>query len=331
MLGSVWAASCPPEHGPERNAAILDAVNARLFVPFVWCPVSTTRGDYRATFYVVDDVLRIGEPGDVFRVPVSHRLQQQIADLLGVHCPTTKLHDLAWGQAQVKIPPVMLVHSLADQLIMSKTARCYQGSRMIDALLASAGAQPGQLARNLGKTWANSPRLWNARKAKRSLPGMRPGASWGLNYGFHRDSGQLGQGWSTASTPDGGQVIQGVCAKDPPFHDDQHDDYSQLADFVSDQMELEHLPTGERAAVSLAKLSMDPELCWLASAEGQTPMRHPGVPCGTVYGEALAPPSCPVQWPPPRGPVTVASALRRVGPLALVGTAIGVAVATVAR
>lgn len=318
MRASEFWPTLPADPTPARHAAILQAVRDGYYLPIVWCPVEMVLGQLHALIGVSSDAFRLGEPGDAWRVPVTPILAQQIADELSVNhgtpclLPTALLDDLAWNKAATRLPPHPMSGTEAERAIMSKTARSWEHSQWIDARLAETNHEEGFLARNVGKIWANTPALW-----------FRPdGASRGANYGWHyTNQAQLTK---PALTSFGGWVIQELALG----HDTGHTDYSQTLTLVADEVILTDHATGNTGSVSLASMALDQDLCPLVSAEGPVPMRHPAVPC-QQGGDGTLPPGCPVPWKLPGGGQKAASLApwKRVLPVAVVGVAIGVAVA----
>jgi len=322
MRASDWWPTLPADPGPARNAAILDAVRAGRYLPIVWCPVEVVVGQVHALIGVSSDAFRIGEPGDAWRIPVTPILAQQIADELSVHhatpclLPTAFLDDLAWNKAAVRLPPHPMTQTPELRRTMGKTARSLEHSAWIDAQLRQLGSEEGFLVRNVGKIWANTPGLWI-----RSDGGQK-----GANYGWHWTTPQHNPESYPAATTFGGQVTQPLAYA----HDAAHTDYSQTLTLVADDVQLTNHASGETGLVSLAAMALDQEMCRFVSHEGPVPMRHPGVPC-LVGSDGTKPPGCPVPWSLPSGgssgKVAALEPWKRFLPVAVVGTAIGVAVA----
>jgi hypothetical protein len=325
VRASDWWPTIPPRAGPDRDAAILQAVAAGHYLPITWCALEVVLGQLHALIGVSSDALRIGEPGDALRVPVSARLSQQIADELSrnhetpCHVPTAFLDDLAWNQAARVLPPHPMTQTTADVAIMDTTARSAEHSAWIDQAAAELGHVEGYLLRNVGKSWINWSDLW----------WRADGASKGINYGWHCPTRQQiapGQ----ACTLRGGYVIQ------PPGdkHNDLHSDYSQTLTLVSEDVMLTDHSTGEQGSVSLASIALDNQLCGLVSHNGPVPMRHPGVPC-EASGDGTLPPSCPVpgDWrnAAKRPPIASLEPWKRALPVTIAAIGIGTALALSAR
>jgi hypothetical protein len=162
------------------------------------------------------------------RVAVCALTAQRLADLYGALLPTSRVSDLAWQQAAVRLDPLTQV---ADAH-MADTSRFVAHS---EALARAIAGRLG-LAATVGKDWIASPRALR-------WPG------WAVNYGWHARSG----------TP-----IQGLGRPDAkPFHDVHHVDYSQWAPrLVQPVVEVDGEPH------PFAQLAADPALCALVSSEG---------------------------------------------------------------
>src|SRR5207253_2979162 len=105
MTGSDFIASLPAHAGPARERRIVEAVRAGAYAPVSWSPVSSTVGERSMVVYVSADALRSGSADDSVRVNVSAKSAQHIADLLGCILPTSRICDLVWAQATVRVPP----------------------------------------------------------------------------------------------------------------------------------------------------------------------------------------------------------------------------------
>lgn len=319
MRASEWWPTLPLGPTPDREEAIIQAVRDGHFLPIVWVPVEVVIGTLHALIGVSADALRIGEPGDAWRVPVTPLGAQRIADVLTTQhgiactCPTAQIDDLAWAKATSRVPPHYMANTDAEVQIMGTTARSWEHSRWIDAQLAQIGHQEGMLVRNIGKAWILTPSLW-----KRS-----DGDAKGVNYGWHWPTQQPET--SRAATAAGGYVKQNIGYA----HNAAHVDYSQTLELVSEEVILTDSTNPVPTSTSLASIALDPALCALVNHDGPLALRHPGVPCPA--GEGASAVSCPCPWTlPPKGRGTTAALVKQYLPAAIVGTAIGTAAALVA-
>src|SRR5262249_20582078 len=106
MLGSVFVMGLPEEAGPVREGKILDAFRAGYGRPVRWVPIVSHVGGLQATILVAEDVLAIGDEGDDWvRVAVNATTAQGLADHYGALLPTSRISDLAWQQAAVRLVP----------------------------------------------------------------------------------------------------------------------------------------------------------------------------------------------------------------------------------
>lgn len=245
MKGSAFVASLPEKPGVSRDARILDAVRAQLFLPIEWAAVTSRHEGREATIFVSADALSIGEPGDSVRVNVSHTLAQQIADVLDAALPTARISDLAFQQAKVVLRP----------RIQPWDKRSVDTSRMVvhsDAVEARRAGRAG-LVRVVGKDWV----LTNKLEA-------RPDR--GANYGWHTPDAPY------KAVSDGLHVWQPLATA----HDRFHVDYSQVLCLVRRTMLVDGV---ER---DLDEVLTSAALCGLVSHEGVLRVtRHPAVPRAT--------------------------------------------------
>jgi len=230
---------------PDRDARILAGVRAGLAVPVEWMPISTRGGS--VTLYVSNDALRMpvivralsGERWQgVCRVNVSHPTASQIGLELGAYLPTTRISDLAWIAAQIRVAP----QTQTPDAAMMNTSRMLQHSTRIDEYAERTGA----LVRTVGKDYVASP--MNARD-KCTI------------FGWHWDKAGF-------RSPGGEPVLQPVANSHPA----SYRDYSHFPTFVRRMM----LVDGRE--MDIADVARDPELYILVSDEGQIPsMIHPSL------------------------------------------------------
>jgi hypothetical protein len=253
----------PPNVGPEREAAILQAVlDGRATME--WAKVTSSHQGHVAEFNVFADALKI----EGVRVNVSAETEQKIADSMGCLLLTPKIADLLWEQAVVRIEP-------RPRSITATTKAMVEHSFAIDKQLeALEGSSPG-LIQTVGKHWVID-------EALASKPGRA------MNYGWHF-AGSSYQGISgevTASllkdpkTRQYARLIQGRGTA----HDMHHSDYSQVCVLVASQCTVDGV---ER---TLEEVLQDSELAPLASHTGKmTILRQPGVELtvvgATIFGE----------------------------------------------
>jgi len=253
----------PPDHGPERDEAILAYIRDSQYTANL-VPVTSSIEGHTATFYVFQDALMI----EGVRINVSAKLQQTIADMLGCSLMTPKIADLAWMQRATTLTPF-------TRPITSKTADMIDNSAKMDAALAKLPPTPTLgIIQTVGKHWL----IDNDLAAK---PGKAENYGWhfvGSNY-----QGLTGEvNASLQKDPKSGQYVRLIQGRGWA-HDMSHVDYSQICVLVSQMADL------DGAAVELASILTDPALAALGSHQGKmTVLRQPGVPV-TPLQEVLYP------------------------------------------
>jgi hypothetical protein len=243
VTGTDFLRSLPQHAGQERERAILDAVRNGAQVPPKWAAIFAEKDDHALVVYVMSDALRIGTPQDSFRINASARTAQQIADVTGCLLPTTRLCDLIWEQAAVRIAP-SIGGAGAD---MADTARMLAHSASVERLIQG---RPG-LVENVGKNWVLTNKLVGH-------PGRAANYGW-FDTSAPYSSGPNGHGKHRLWQPLG------------LAHDLNHVDYSQTVRLVHPRCLLD----GRVAAI--ANVLRDARLASLLSDEGPLPVRQPGV------------------------------------------------------
>ncbi|AUX44411.1 hypothetical protein SOCE26_058750 [Sorangium cellulosum] len=242
LRGTDFVARLPERAGRAREDAIIEAVKAGHLAPICWVPVHSEHGGRRATFFVSADALRIGDPQDSVRINATARTTQQIADLLECAMPTTRICDLVWEQASVRIKPCIG----APDPTMASTARMLEHHRRVEERIAGRTG----LIENVGKHWVLTNRL----------AGSRDRAA---NYGWYDQGAAHRHGAHALWQPLG------------LAHDLDHVDYSQVVRLVRRRCLIDD------AERDLFEVLTDPALARLASSEGPLRvLRQPGVPEG---------------------------------------------------
>ncbi|MDI1477591.1 hypothetical protein [Polyangium sp. y55x31] len=244
MMQPGFGASLPRNAGPERENAILNAIERGDMAPVSWAPVRNEAAGHKITLLVSSDALRIRTADGPLRVSVTARTMQRIADMLGCVLPTVRICDLIWEQAAVKITPC--IYPAND--LMATTARMIE----YDAAVSQKVAGRSGLVENVGKNWCISNRLLGQE-------GMA------ANYGFYASepryrSGTNGLGpyhlWQPLGTR----------------HSMDYVDYSQTIRLVSRTCYVD----GEKR--DLVDILTDPTLAALVSDDGPLKLvRLPGV------------------------------------------------------
>jgi N-acetyl-anhydromuramyl-L-alanine amidase AmpD len=253
MRASDYIEQLPEQAGPERERKILEWAIKGQLRPIEWAQVRSGR----AVFQVSADGLKVGDENDSVRLNACHATAQQLADILGVRLPTTKIEDLAWAQAPLRIKPQIQTPDAA----MSNTSRMVQHSRAIDAIQASIQSMPEsqkQFLRTAGKVWALTNRLEG-----------NPGRA--ANYGWHDRGAPNGKCWQPLGLA----------------HNLRHVDYSQNLFFVHPLVDIEGVNYGYEEVLTT------PAFAQYASDEGVLRItRHPGVSPdhGDILHTLLPPP-----------------------------------------
>lgn len=240
MNGSEWLDSLPENPGNDRSAKILEAFSENLVV-CTWTPITSSIPGHTATFQVCEDAVYVElDDASRFRFQVDARLAQRCADLLEASPITSKISDLAYQQATVKLTATVLPAG-ADMVTTTK-------SKQWNVSLEKKRAGQTGLVRDCGKAWILSNQL-----------GAKPNAA--INYGFYDPHAPYANNvgikmWQTLGTR----------------HDSAHTDYSQTLLVMSKTCEVD----GQEMQV--ADVMKDPTLCKLLSYEGVLKFtRQPGV------------------------------------------------------
>ncbi|WP_437720156.1 hypothetical protein [Sorangium sp. So ce861] len=242
LRGTDFVARLPERACAAREGALLEAVQAGHLAPIDWVQVHSAHGEHRATFLVSADALRVGDAQDSVRINASARTTQRIADLLECAMLTTRLCDLVWEQATVRIKPCIG----APDPTMANTSRMLEHHRRVEERVAGRTG----LIENVGKHWVLTNRLAGSRERAANYGWYDPGAAH--RHGRHALWQPLGLA-----------------------HDLDHVDYSQVVRLVRRRC------TVDGAERDLLEVMTDPALAGLVSSEGPLRvLRQPGVPEG---------------------------------------------------
>lgn len=272
--GRTWAKGLPKNATPERDGAVIAAVKAGFYIMPAWVPVSYVKDGKSVTIFAWDDSLSIGFE-DRIRADVRHDTAQRIADLLDCTLPTTRMSDAAYAGAQVKLNPQTInagwqsvkdQNSTANPLnVMSTTACMIDASDHVSAARLKAGMSGpfGGEARDVGKDWVNTERLWEGGKMA-----MKVGLPAAANFGWHWDQAGL-------KSPGGMKVLQSVGLA----HNLLHTDYSQVLVLYRKECVV------DGANRSVEEVLLDPDKAYLLSDEvlkgtACKVVRYPAVPPG---------------------------------------------------
>ncbi len=243
MRASEILAKLPEDPGQALQAAIIASIRSGDFLPFDWVEVPTQIPGHTGTLFVADDVLKIGEPEDWMRAPVSHTTAQNIIDLMELGPMTTKISDLFHLNSKTRLS----AHTQSP-CTCTKTA-IRKHSAAIDADL---GDRP-RPASPYGKHWVLTRKLLANISRAANVGWYSPTAP--ANYVSEGVPGL--RMWQPLST----------------FHDRWHADYSQWFTGVRPVMIV------DGAEMAVADVLQSKTLSKLVTYEGALNFtRHPGVP-----------------------------------------------------
>lgn len=243
--GTDFLQSLPKHAGSDREQAIIAAVRAGEYAPIEWSTLSSVANGRSLVLYVAADALRIGTADDSVRVNACARSAQQIADLLGCVLPTTKICDLIWEQAVVRVTPCIggAGKDMTDTVRMAAHHACVE---------AKVAGRSG-LIENVGKHWVIANELSSH-------------VGFAANYGWFDPSAPY---HSRPSRNGPLRLWQSLGTR----HSIAYVDYSQVVRLVYRACVLD----GEQR--DLVDVMRDPALASLVSDEGPMHLtRIPGVP-----------------------------------------------------
>jgi hypothetical protein len=220
-------------------------VRANALAPISWSKVFNTKDGRTIQLYVTTDALRVGSEVDSVRINACARTAQQIADLLGCVLPTTRICDLVWEQAAVRVTPCIggAGRDMSDTSRMVAHHACVEGK---------VAGRTG-LAETVGKNWVVSNVLLKH-------------VGRAANYGWYDERAPY------RSAP-GGRGGYRLWQPLGVAHDLAHVDYSQIVRLVHRSCVVD----GELR--DLVEVMRDPTLAPLVSDEGVMRLsRVPGVP-----------------------------------------------------
>jgi hypothetical protein len=250
----------PSNAGPDRDAAILQRVQAGTYDPILWGTVTSDSNGHHGEFQVFADALKL----DGVRIGAGAMLAQQVADSLGCLLLTPRLLDMMYTQASVIIPPFPL-----GTTNMMTTQRFIDHSNLIDAALVKAGYDGQGIVQTVGKPWMLDNHLLDAAHVGHSE-----------NYGWHVNSSM----WKPSDPNhwNGIHLLPCVdipqtdakCIQPPSWaHGLDQADYSEVILLVARECVIDGQP------MDLKQVLQDPVLAGLASHQGVMKVfRQPGVP-----------------------------------------------------
>ncbi len=132
-----------------RDLAVLDALASRIDWPLV--PLTSHYNGHTGTIFVTSDVLAIGTPDDLVRMPVGADVAQVIADELGMMLITPYVSQLIDEQAIRRLKPRPHDPTAGRGLAMMDIPYLVTENAEIEAQLHAMGARFGDLVSCLGK------------------------------------------------------------------------------------------------------------------------------------------------------------------------------------
>ena len=103
-----WLNSLPERPCKERDQMVIDAISSGMLF-CNWAEITSSSANHTAIFYVCEDAFYVDiGAGQRYRPQVSATLAQKCADIYGASLPTSKICDLSYLQAKVKLPPVIM-------------------------------------------------------------------------------------------------------------------------------------------------------------------------------------------------------------------------------
>jgi hypothetical protein len=115
--------------------------------PLLPVPVASADGSLSGTILVTGDVLAIGEPGDLMRLPLTAPSAQAVANAMsGALLPTRKIVRDAFVAATKRLTPTPMMPNLGANLNQYR-----QHSALVSQQLLMAGAEPTDMVSGIKK------------------------------------------------------------------------------------------------------------------------------------------------------------------------------------
>lgn len=238
-----------PKDIKERHQYILECVSSGKY-ELEFTPINISDGKNTLEIYVSKDVIKING----IRINVSARLQQQIADIIGISLITSKVSDAIFDNASLILEP-------STREITSSTEAMIEYSQLIDQKIAVNPTD--KIICTLGKDWV----LDNKATSTKAV-----------NYGWHIKSKQ--NSWKGITIYPCASLMKDsktgayykVIQQPSTWHNLEQDDYSQKGRYMGIPCFL----NGEQTTIQY--IGSTPEYAGLISYQGVIiNFRQPGV------------------------------------------------------
>lgn len=287
----------PEQHGPAREARLLQAVAEGEYLDPTFNEVTTEGAGHTATWVVMGDAFRVGAAGDSKRAIGTHQTSQAIADLFNFRILSPKVLDAIAKQADVFIDFAQTIGGTQDATGQpyKTTAKMVEHSDKLDTF---TGGETAQLVGGGWKDWVLSSRLLNPDVL------VPYGKNTAINYGYF-STGPLGTGgknpWPSMTEPSLRVWQQpGAAHNAGKPGTTGHSDVSQKFRWMSPQVFVQGpLVASGGEWLDVDAVSMHPVLFALMHHDVPQPARHPWLPLCTSFAEGGG---CPDIEPPPGGP-----------------------------
>lgn len=227
MNGQAWLNNLPLKPSAERSKLVLQAVEQGLAI-CEWSDIVVSSNQHHAIVRVNTDAVYVNTDFGRFRPQVSAHDLQIIADTVGGHLMTSKVMDVSYQQASLKIDCT----TLSPTADMAYTSKSIEYNKLIEK---KRNGHTG-LFRDCGKTWILDNKLSISKGA--------------INHGFYH---------SGASSISGGiKLYQNAGGR----HDQFHEDYSQII------LLMENICVVDGQNMLVSDVMIDPELSYLLNYDG---------------------------------------------------------------
>ena len=162
MTGSELAARVAGLNAVERDSVVYGEIMAGNMPSALRQPVYLTdtlrdgRGDlHRVTLLVTPDYLSVGSDSDFIRMPMLPATAQRLADRWGTVLPTSKISDLIYRHAEVKLVP----HPMMPDATMTTMPVFARHNSLVEQERRATGKPQGLLVAGHKKDIVITPRM----------------------------------------------------------------------------------------------------------------------------------------------------------------------------